>query len=178
MLQPWPVRRWIEISDPAFAGNTRPWSSSTSNAVSIAATCPRTPTRRVAVDGAPEAEVTVVTAVGVEGSPKIPCSCGPVTGARPRVPTTWADTIRRETPCLLTAIPTSPPLTSDPSFAVRRRDRQLVGPRVVGVVGGPVVRVADALQPRLRGEPGHASSTFSVWPPELDEKYVIAGLPW
>ena len=44
-------------------------------------------------------------------------SCGPVTSVVPRVPTTFAFTMRGETPRLVTLIVRSRPLTKPPSFA-------------------------------------------------------------
>jgi len=60
--------------------------------------------------------VMVVNDAQVSSSPKMPCSCDPLTVVEPRVPTTCAWTIRGERPRRVTWIPTRLPLTRRPSL--------------------------------------------------------------
>ena len=108
--------------------------------------------------------------------PKTRRSVGPLTTVLPRVPTSVADTTRGETPRCVTLIALNRPRTSPRSracawAAVRRNGPQ----RWRGETSRRGRR--RSCSHGLGAEPRNEFSTFSVRPPEVEKKYVTAGLP-
>ena len=111
-----------------------------------------------------------MNAAYVVRKPKIRCSVAPETVAWPRLPRTAACRIRGDAPCLVTAIPISLPLTSEPS-AFAAAPRLICDPQWwYGLCPAPSYGSAT---PRSHGSgvaPAKTFWTLSVWPPELEKK--------
>ena len=107
--------------------------------------------------------------------PSFARSCAPVATTVPREPTTFAETIRGETPRLVTLIARSFPWTRPPSLRCACASVNVAVHRCFGEVSS----YGSSTERRYGWgvEPGKPFSTFSVFPPEVEKKYVTIGLP-
>ena len=104
----------------------------------------------------------------VSNSPSRARSVAPSTGVRPREPTTSADTIRGDTPRLVTLMPLNEPWTSEPSFFAAERIVSFVVQRWRGETLSN--SSSTDFSHGLGSRPSDVFSTDSVRPPEVEKK--------